>query len=75
MADYYKELTKYTGWNITRIKDVEDLYNILEVEEQHGLKLPTWTKDFYNSEMREIAARSFAIYTNNTIQKRLLGGT
>lgn len=75
MADYYRKLTRYTGKNMTTITDVEFLYTTLEIEEQHGLKLPTWTKDFYNREMREIAARSLAIFTESTTQKRLLGGT
>lgn len=75
MAKYYKELTEYTGQNINTITDVEFLYNTLEIEEQHGLQLPQWTEKFYNNEMREIAARSLAIFTNSTIQKRLLGGT
>lgn len=74
MADYYKELTNHTGQDIKTITDVEFLFNTLEIEEQHGLKLPTWTQKFYNNEMREIAARSLAIFTDSIIQKRLLGG-
>ncbi|RLU17240.1 hypothetical protein DMN91_011309 [Ooceraea biroi] len=74
MADYYKELTKHTGQNMSTITDVEFLYNTLEIEEQHGLQLPPWTRNFYNNEMRKIAARSLAIFTDSTIQKRLLGG-
>ncbi|XP_067217330.1 lysosomal acid phosphatase isoform X1 [Linepithema humile] len=74
MADYYKELTSHTGQNMTTITDVEFLYNTLEIEEQHDLKLPTWTQKFYNNEMREIATRSLAIFTESTTQKRLLGG-
>ncbi|XP_072758830.1 lysosomal acid phosphatase-like isoform X2 [Anoplolepis gracilipes] len=74
MAEYYKELTEHTGKNISTITDVEFLYNTLEIEEQHGLQLPEWTQKFYNNEMRKIAARSLAIFTNSTIQKRLLGG-
>ncbi|KYN27058.1 Prostatic acid phosphatase, partial [Trachymyrmex cornetzi] len=74
MAEYYKELTKHTGQNISTITDVEFLYNTLEIEEQHDLQLPAWTQNFYNDEMREIAARSLAIFTEGTIQKRLRGG-
>ncbi|XP_025265921.1 lysosomal acid phosphatase [Camponotus floridanus] len=74
MAEYYKELTEHTGQNMSTITDVEFLYNTLEIEEQHGLQLPQWTQKFYNNEMREIAARSLAIFTNSTIQRRLLGG-
>jgi len=75
MASYYKELTEHTGQNMSTITDIEFLYNTLEIEEQNGLKLPPWTRNFYNNEMREIAARSLAIFTDSTIQKRLLGGT
>lgn len=75
MAEYYKELTEHTGQNMSTITDVEFLYNTLEIEKQHGLQLPKWTRKFYNNEMREIAARSLAIFTDSTIQKRLLGGT
>ena len=74
MDKYYKELTEHTGQNISTITDVEFLYNTLEIEEQHGLQLPEWTRKFYNNEMREIATRSLAIFTDSTIQKRLLGG-
>lgn len=75
MAEYYKELTEHTGQNMKTITDVEFLYNTLEIEEQRGLSLPSWTQKFYNKEMREIAARSLAIFTDNDIQKRLQGGT
>lgn len=74
MKNYYKELTEFTGQNMTTITDVEFLYNTLEIEEQFGLKLPKWTEKFYNDEMRQIAARSLAIFTSNTLQRRLRGG-
>ncbi|XP_072755356.1 lysosomal acid phosphatase-like [Anoplolepis gracilipes] len=74
MTEYYKELTEHTGQNMSMISDIEALYDTLEVQEQHGLQLPEWTRKFYNNEMREIAARSMALFTNSTIQKRLLAG-
>jgi len=75
MASYYKELTEHTGQNMSTITDVEFLYTTLEIEELYGLKLPSWTRNFYNNKMREIAIRSMAIFTDSAIQKRLLGGT
>lgn len=74
MADYYKELTEHTGQNMTTLVDVEFLYNTLEIEEQHGLQLPAWTRKFYNNDMRQIAARSLAMFTDGIIQRRLRGG-
>lgn len=74
LATYYKELTEHTKQPIKTITDVEFLYNTLEIEEQHGLELPEWTKNYYNVMMKEIAARSLAIFTSNTLQQRLRGG-
>ncbi|XP_076638710.1 lysosomal acid phosphatase-like [Colletes latitarsis] len=73
-ADYYRQLSEHTGQNITTITDVEALYNTLEIEAKNGLKLPEWSTTFYNEGMREIAARSLAIFTSDTLQQRLRGG-
>lgn len=73
-AEYYQELSAHTGQKIATITDIEFLYNTLEIEEQNGLKLPEWTSKYYNQQMREIAARSLAIFTSNTLQRRLRGG-
>lgn len=74
-AEYYRQLSAFTGQNMTTITDIEFLYNTLEIEELHGLKLPGWTSTYYNEYMRELAARSLAIFTSNTLQKRLRGGS
>ncbi|XP_076657121.1 putative achaete scute target 1 [Halictus rubicundus] len=72
--EYYHRLSSHTGQNMSTITDVEFLYNTLEIEEQNGLKLPDWTNEYYNREMRDIAARSLAIFTSNNVQQRLRGG-
>ena len=41
----------------------------------NGLELPEKMKKFYNEKMREIAARSYALFTSNLLQRRLRGGT
>ncbi|XP_043277174.1 lysosomal acid phosphatase-like [Venturia canescens] len=74
LHDYYKKLEEYTGQRMRTITDVELLYNTLEIEEDNGLTLPDWTKEFYNSEMRDIAARSYALFSSNTVLKRLRAG-
>lgn len=40
----------------------------------NGLELPPSIKKFYNAEMREIAARSYTLFTSNALQQRLRGG-
>ncbi|KAK0157701.1 hypothetical protein PV328_011406 [Microctonus aethiopoides] len=74
LASYYKQLSFYTGKKIKTITDVEFLYNTLEIEDNNNLKLPEWTRQFYNETMREIAAKSLAIFTSNKLQRRLRGG-
>lgn len=75
LVEYYKELTEHTGKNMTTLIDIEFLYNTLEIEDQYGLQLPPWTRKFYNNDMRNIAIRSLALFTDGIIQKRLRGGT
>ncbi|XP_015588094.1 prostatic acid phosphatase isoform X2 [Cephus cinctus] len=74
LQSYYAELSNYTGKKISDITDVEFLYNTLEIEDLNKLTLPEWTQKFYNDKMKEIAARSLAIFTSNTLQQRLRGG-
>ncbi|KAI4483702.1 hypothetical protein M0804_007962 [Polistes exclamans] len=74
LADYYDELSNYTQQPVRTILDVEFLYNVLEIEADHGLELPQWTKKYFNEKMRNLAARSIALLTSNTLLKRLYGG-
>ncbi|KAJ8673716.1 hypothetical protein QAD02_004978 [Eretmocerus hayati] len=74
LKSYYEELTQITGQNVTNITAVEFLYNTLEIEELNNLDLMPEIKPYYNSKMREIAARGYALYTSNTLQQRLRGG-
>lgn len=73
-AEYYRYLSFHTGLNMSTITDIEFLYNTLEIEEQSGLKLPEWTKNYYNRKMQRTAARSLTVFTSNTLQRRLRGG-
>lgn len=74
LENYYNELTMHTQQPMKTITDVEFLYNILDIQAKHNLKLPTWTKKFYNDEMRNIAARALTLLTSNTLLRRLHGG-
>lgn len=74
LKSYYEKLSKITGQKIQTITDIEFLYNTLEIEKMNGLQLPAEINQYYNSDMREIAARSYALFTSNKIQRRLFGG-
>ncbi|KAJ9586333.1 hypothetical protein L9F63_020041, partial [Diploptera punctata] len=73
-AQLYEYLTTHTGKEIQNITAVEFLYNTLEIEDNHGLKLPEWTTSVYPEKMKKLAAMSLAIFTSSDIQKRLIGG-
>ncbi|XP_031784605.1 lysosomal acid phosphatase [Nasonia vitripennis] len=74
LKSYYEALTNITGQPMKTITDVEFLYNTLEIEVMNGLELPPAIRKYYNSEMREIAARSYTLFTSNKLQQRLRGG-
>ncbi|XP_058792299.1 prostatic acid phosphatase-like isoform X2 [Phymastichus coffea] len=74
LKSYYEQLADITGQPIKTITDVEFLYNTLEIEVLNGLELPDPIKKYYNSQMREIAARSYTLFTSNTLQRKLRGG-
>ncbi|XP_011498654.1 PREDICTED: lysosomal acid phosphatase-like [Ceratosolen solmsi marchali] len=71
---YYNRLSEITGQTISTVTDVEFLYNTLEIEEMNGLVLPPMIKEYFTLEMREIASRSYTLFTSNKMQQRLRGG-
>ncbi|XP_023170853.1 lysosomal acid phosphatase [Drosophila hydei] len=70
----YKLLTKNTGKNISNVLDVEMLYTTLKTEEEVSLALPDWTENIYPEEMRSLAERSYALFTETHLMKRIKGG-
>lgn len=74
-SDLLEYLTENTGQNISTIGEVELLYNTLEIELLHDLKLPSWTKNISMEHMKVLAARSLEIFTETNYMKRMKGGT
>ncbi|TDG50451.1 hypothetical protein AWZ03_003040 [Drosophila navojoa] len=72
--ELYKLLTKNTGKNISNVLDVEMLYTTLKTEEEVSLTLPDWTENIYPEEMRSLAERSYALFTETHLMKRIKGG-
>lgn len=69
-----EELTRITGEKIATPDDVQSLYNTLRTEEEYGLKLPEWTRDFYPSPLYYITNRSYLYNVWTPELKRLKGG-
>ncbi|KAH8346644.1 hypothetical protein KR084_007341 [Drosophila pseudotakahashii] len=72
--ELYKLLTKNTGKNISNVLDVELLYGTLKTEEEAGLVLPDWTENIYPEEIRPLAERSYTLFTETNLMKRIKGG-
>lgn len=70
----YEKLTELTGKPIKDIVDVEYLYNTLKTEEDMGLELPQWTKGIYPERLIPLAERSYRVFTETDIMKRIRGG-
>jgi len=67
-------LSRNTGLNISRIVDVESLYNTLDVERESGLPLPAWTESIFPDKMLRIVERSYALFTETPMMKKIKGG-
>ncbi|XP_018785612.1 PREDICTED: lysosomal acid phosphatase [Bactrocera latifrons] len=73
-AELFKLLTKHSGKNISTLIDVEMLYTTLKVEAEAGLVLPDWTENIYPDKLESLAARSYSLYTESNLMKKVKGG-
>ncbi|KAH8382152.1 hypothetical protein KR009_002078 [Drosophila setifemur] len=72
--ELYKLLSKNTGKNVSNVLDVELLYTTLKTEVEAGLMLPDWTENIYPEEIRPLAERSYTLFTETNLMKRIKGG-
>lgn len=70
----YRMLSKHTGLNISRVLDVELLYNTLDVEKESGLELPDWTEQIFPDRMLAPTERSYSLFTETPYMKKIKGG-
>lgn len=73
-ANLYRILSKNTGLNISRVLDVELLYNTLDVEKENGLVLPDWTEGVFPEKMLQPTERSYTLFTETLYMKKVKGG-
>lgn len=50
------------------------LYTTLRVETEAGLVLPDWTENIYPDKLESLAARSYSLYTESNLMKKVKGG-
>ncbi|KAK9877477.1 hypothetical protein WA026_018586 [Henosepilachna vigintioctopunctata] len=71
LLDY---LTNHTGMSIDTLREAEELYNTLEIEQSHNLSLPEWTKNIFPISMEPLAALSLASFTETDYMKKVKAG-
>ena len=50
------------------------LYNLLKIESEAGLVLPDWTENIYPDQMLAMAERSYTLFTETNLMKKVKGG-
>ncbi|XP_037938962.1 venom acid phosphatase Acph-1-like isoform X2 [Teleopsis dalmanni] len=63
--DMYKELAELTGMKFSEPEDVQSLYLTLLAEQEFGLELPEWTKQYFPEKLQFLAEQSYIynVYT------------
>ncbi|XP_017957903.1 venom acid phosphatase Acph-1 [Drosophila navojoa] len=63
--DMFKELAAHTGLSFNEPEDVQSLYLTLLAEQEWGLDLPEWTKQYFPEKMQFLTEQSYVynVYT------------
>ncbi|OXU18767.1 hypothetical protein TSAR_012990, partial [Trichomalopsis sarcophagae] len=70
----YKELSKYTGDNITNPDDVFDLYSTLVAEKTMNYQLPNWTNEYFPDMLKPLSSLSLKMNVYNESLLKMKGG-
>lgn len=60
--------------NITNILQCIVIYDTLQVQTNHNLKLPLWTESIYPAKMYTLKARGMELFTETPYMRRIKGG-
>jgi lysosomal acid phosphatase len=71
--ELYKNLTQWTGTNITNIFDVGEIYDVLFIENLYNLSLPKWAESVLPI-MNKLKSVKIATKTSTVTLARLRGG-
>lgn len=70
----FDELTRHSGMPIKTPDDVQSLYGTLRAEQEHGLRLPEWTAQYFPNRLLELTEKSFIYNIQTDELKRLKAG-
>jgi len=72
--EMFKELTKLTGMKIAEPEDAQSLYLTLLAEQEFGLKLPDWTKEYFPDKLQFLTEQSYIYNIYNTELQKIKAG-
>lgn len=70
-SNLYEYLSKHTGQHVATLLDAYQIYDILKIEDNRGLSLPSWTSEVYPYPLRNLSGIYFKILSHTTQMKRL----
>ncbi|XP_043470651.1 prostatic acid phosphatase-like isoform X2 [Leptopilina heterotoma] len=73
-SQLFQELSKHSGMKISNGDDIFSLYGTLEAEENMGLKLPEWTKEFFPDKLTELSKLSLSLNVYNETLRQMKSG-
>lgn len=59
---------------MSNVEHVETLYNILSIQQDNNLTLPSWTAEVFPDKMLPVAARNLELITETQYMKKMKGG-
>lgn len=71
--ELYKNLTQWTGTNVTNIFDVGEIYDVLFIESLYKLSAPEWSKPIYER-LQQLAAQAFTWYSKGLELQKYTSG-
>lgn len=72
--EFFDDLSKHIGTNITKPFDVIKIGYDLRSEEEYGLVLPEWTKKYYPQPLHDLSNEAWGYIVHNEALKRMMGG-
>lgn len=74
LHDLYAYLARYTGQTVTKLYDLESIYNTLFIESTYNFTLPDWTRAVYPAKLEPWAGLSFSVDCYTPAMARLKTG-
>lgn len=73
-AELMRELSQHTGLDVKTPEDVQSIYGTLKAEQEFGLRLPEWTKQYFPNALINLMELSYIYNIQTEEMKRIKAG-